>query len=257
MMMMTLPYMLDRTIVIRATPETVFRFFTDTDRWAAWWGAGSTIDPRPGGRVFIRYPGGIEASGEVVEIAGPDRIVFTYGFDSGKPLPAGSSRVTIQLTTHEDGTYVSLTHELDDEALRNEFVQGWRYQLSLFANAVSNEVCAGAEASVDAWLDAWSDADRARRSAALSRIAAHTVSFNDRFSAIEGFDDLSAHLDAAQRFMPGLRLRRDGAVRQCQGVVVADWVARAVDGQERGRGTNVFVLNADGRIESVTGLWNQ
>ena len=34
---------------IEADRETVFRYFTDSGRWAAWWGAGSTIDPRPGG----------------------------------------------------------------------------------------------------------------------------------------------------------------------------------------------------------------
>ena len=42
-----LPYQLDRTVVIKARPETVFRFFTDSARWASWWGAGSTIDPKP------------------------------------------------------------------------------------------------------------------------------------------------------------------------------------------------------------------
>ena len=48
-----LPHSLDRTIVIRARRETVFRYFTDSLRWAKWWGAGSMIDPefttgRPG-----------------------------------------------------------------------------------------------------------------------------------------------------------------------------------------------------------------
>ena len=57
---------LDRTIDIHARPETVFRFLTDPARWASWWGAGSTIDARPGGRLLIRYPGGVEAAGEVV-----------------------------------------------------------------------------------------------------------------------------------------------------------------------------------------------
>jgi hypothetical protein len=46
-------------------------------------------------------------------------------------------------------------------------------------------------------------------------------------------------------------------VRHCQGVVLADWVARAANGEERTRGTNVFVLNPNGHIESVTGFWNQ
>ena len=55
---MNLPHKLDRTILIHASRDIVFRFFTDNERWSAWWGTGSTIEPRPGGRVVIRYPGG-------------------------------------------------------------------------------------------------------------------------------------------------------------------------------------------------------
>src|SRR5436190_13472020 len=95
--MMELPHKLDRTVVIVARPETVFRFFTDSVRWASWWGAGSTIDATPGGKVYIRHPNGIEASGEVLELNPPERFVFTYGFASGKPMAPGSSRVTISL----------------------------------------------------------------------------------------------------------------------------------------------------------------
>ena len=48
---MTLPHRnllhsLERTVVIQADQQTVFSFFTDNDRWASWWGAGSTIDPK-------------------------------------------------------------------------------------------------------------------------------------------------------------------------------------------------------------------
>jgi hypothetical protein len=44
-------------------------------------------------------------------------------------------------------------------------------------------------------------------------------------------------------------------MRHCQGVVLADWVARGTDGAERARGTNVFIF-ANRRIESVTGFWS-
>ena len=61
----TLSHTLERSIVIRAAARAWSSASSPTSaRWAAWWGAGSTIDPRPGGRVFIRYPGGIEVSGE-------------------------------------------------------------------------------------------------------------------------------------------------------------------------------------------------
>jgi hypothetical protein len=39
----TLSHTLDRSILIRADREVVFRFFTDTAQWAAWWGAGPPL----------------------------------------------------------------------------------------------------------------------------------------------------------------------------------------------------------------------
>jgi len=251
-----LPHRLERTIVIQAERETVFRFFVDSERWAAWWGSGSTIDSRPGGRVFIRHPDGTEAAGEVVEVADPDRIAFTYGFVGGKPMPPGSSLVTIRLETSGAATRLHLTHEFAEAVVRDEHVQGWRYQLALFANVVANQVHAGAGEAVDAWFAGWSEPDAAVREAGLARVAAPEISFRDRFSLTSGLADLLAHLAAVHRFMPGMRLRREGDVRHCQGTVLADWVVQGSDGQERGRGTNVFVFRTAGRIEAVTGFWS-
>ena len=252
--MTALAHRLDRTIVIKARPETVFRFFTDEKRWAAWWGQGSTIDARPGGRVRIRHPEGTEVAGEVLEVAPPARLVFTYGYASGQPIPAGASRVTITLERHAAGTRLSLLHELPDEASRDAHVQGWRFQLSLFANVVSNEVNAAAGEAVDAWFRAWALPEAEAREA-FARIASPDVRFRDRFSLVDGLADLLPHVMGAQRFMPGLRLERRGEVRHCQGTVLAEWVAVAADGRERGRGTNVFVFDASARIESATGFW--
>jgi uncharacterized protein YndB with AHSA1/START domain len=254
--MTELPHQLDRTVVIRAKRETVFRYFTDNARWAAWWGAGSTIEPRPGGKVFIMQPGGVETLGEVLEVSSPERIVFTYGFASGKPIPPGSSRVTIRLQEDPAGTRLHLTHEFAEPSARDEHIQGWRFQLSLFANVVLNEVHAGAAGLVDGWFTAWSIAGEEERLRALSAIASPSVGFRDRFSLLDGMADVSAHIAASLRFMPGIRLERRGDIRQCQGTILADWVAQAADGQQRGAGTNVFELGSDGRIQSVTGFWN-
>jgi len=251
----TLTHRLDRTIVIGAPPAAVFKYFTDSARWAAWWGAGSTIDARPGGRVFVNHPGGVEASGEVVDITPPSRIVFTYGFNSGKPIGPGESRVTIDLEKIPQGTRLRLSHALADAAVRDEHVQGWRYQLSVFANVVADEVHAKAADLVDAWFDAWNETDAAARVRRLAAIASPGVRMHDRFSCIDGADDLAPHIGAAQRFMPGFHLQRAGAPRQCQGVVLADWTASGPDGQTRASGTNVFTLGADGLIDAVTGFW--
>jgi uncharacterized protein YndB with AHSA1/START domain len=250
--MLELPYNLKRTVLIRAVPETIFRFFTDSARFAAWWGAGSTIDATPGGKVYIRHPNGVEAVGEVLEVHSPERIVFSYGYASGNPIPPGSSRVTIRLEPAESGTLLLLHHEFAEPGPRDLHVQGWRFQLSLFANAVANEVYAGAEVTVDQWYEAWTIADDKARAELLARVAVPEVSFRDRYSLLAGLDDLTAHSGAAQRFMPGIRVRRNGPVRQCQGAVLADWIAVDQEGKERMSGTSVFQLCPDGRIESVT-----
>src|SRR5689334_9745156 len=121
--MQSLPHQLERTLLIQASPETVFRYFTDSARWASWWGAGSSIEPRLGGAVRVLHPGGIEAGGEVLELESPRQIVFTYGYVNGKPIPVGASRVTIRLEPHEGGTRLHLLHEFADPAACEAHVQ--------------------------------------------------------------------------------------------------------------------------------------
>jgi len=247
---------LDRTIIINAPREAVFKYFTDSSRWAAWWGEGSTIDSRPGGRIHIKYPEGTEVAGEVVEVRPPERIVFTYGYVSGDPIPAGSSRVSIQLAEDHRATRLTLTHELGSAAARDQHIQGWRYQLSLFSNVVADEVNRDAATRIDAWFDSWAEPDAAKREETLGAIAAPDIRFHDRYSNIAGLGELLPHIAAAQHFMPGMRMTRSGAVRHCQGTVLADFAVVGPDGAERARGTNVFVLGPTGQIETATGFMN-
>lgn len=250
-----LPHHLDRSILIHAPQATVFSFLTDSERWAKWWGAGSTIDPKVGGKVYIRHPGGVESGGKILDIEPPARVVFSYGFNSGSPIPLEASRVTMWFDDEAGSTRVRLHHEFSDAAARDEHVQGWRYQLSLFANVVTALVHASAAEKVDTWFAAWAEPDAAAREAMLASVAVPSVQFHDQFSCVEGLSELLPHIAAAQRFMPGLKLAREGNVRQCQGTVLADWKAVGADGQPRGQGTNVFNMGPDGRIQTATGLW--
>ncbi len=147
----------------------------------------------------------------------------------------GSSRATIRLEPHEHGTRLSLSHEFADESARDEHIQGWRYQLSLFANVVADHVNAGATRIVDGWFEAWAEANATMREQALASVAAQSVRFKDRFGTIDGLADLMPHIAAAQHFMPGIRLRRDGDVRHCQGTLLVNWVAQTSDGHARAR----------------------
>jgi uncharacterized protein YndB with AHSA1/START domain len=251
----TLLHTLDRRVLIAAPRELVFRYFTDSERWARWWGKGSTIDPRPEGRVHIVHPNGVEMGGRVVSIDPPQMLVFTYGYKSGTPIPEGGSLVTIRLDEREDGTELNLSHAFADISMRDQHVQGWRYQLAVFANVVAREAHAGVGALADRYFAVWAEADPGRRAAELRAIAEEAVVFRDPYSCTTGIEDLNAHIEASRRFMPGIVLARTGEPLQCQGLALVSWTVKAADGAERAKGTNVFELGKDGRIARVTGLW--
>jgi len=215
--MSALAHRLDRTVIINAPREAVWRYVSDSSRWANFWGAGSTIDSRPGGKVHIRYPEGTEVAGDVLDVKPAERIVFTYGYVSGKPIAPGSSRVTIELAEERGATRLTLTHEL---------------------------------------FDVWAEPDASAREATLARIAAADVQFRDRFGNINGLAELHPHIAAAQHFMPGLRLKRSGEIRHCQGTVLADYAVVGPDGAERATGTSVFALGQGGRIVAATSFMN-
>jgi uncharacterized protein YndB with AHSA1/START domain len=250
------PHRLDRSVDIGAPVDVVFGYFTDNALWAAWWGPGSEIEAKVGGRMKIRHNNGVEVVGDVVEVDPPRRIVFTYGYATSTQQPKpGGSQVTIALEPRGTSTRLQLTHAFAEVAHREAFVQGWRYQLSVFATVIADRLHAGADQTADAWFGAWSNPDGPTREAAVEVLVVPEIRFRDRYSLVVGLEDLHAHLAAVHRFMPGMRIERVGDVRHCQGVVVADWVAKGTDGAERGRGQNVFTLGGDGRILDVVGLW--
>jgi uncharacterized protein YndB with AHSA1/START domain len=251
--MTDLAFSLERTITIRAQRSTVFRFFTDSERFARWWGKGSEIDPREGGRLRIQYPDGSTASGTVLEIRAPDRIVFTYGYDSpDKPIAPGGSRVVIMLHEEQDGTRLDFRHDVASEAIRDMHVMGWRYQLAVFAHVSAQDQHRDVQAKIDAWFALWAEKDAAARAAALAQIASPRVSFRDQWGCISGREELAHHVGAVQIHMPA-KLERRGNVRHAQGIALADWVA-VLEEEEVMRGTNVYELAPDGLIAAVTGI---
>jgi uncharacterized protein YndB with AHSA1/START domain len=247
---------LERTVLICAKRETVFRYFTDSARWADWWGTGSTIDARPGGALLIRYPNGETASGKVLEVNPPESVAFTYGYDApGKPIPPGGSIVRITLAERKTGTLVTLRHEVDSAKTRDLHVAGWRFQLSLFSNVVAREQHAGLAAVADRWFDAWNAKDADARRRALDAAVVDEVSFRDAWACLSSRAELEEHVALIPLHMPGVTLRRASAPRQCQGTGAVDWeIVADADGAVRARGTNVFALAPDGRFARVVGI---
>jgi uncharacterized protein YndB with AHSA1/START domain len=252
--MMQLEHRLEREILICARPATVFRFFTDSERFASWWGSGSHITPEPGGAVVIRYPNGVVVSGHVESVEPERSITFTYGYeDPGKPIPPGGSRVTITLAESAEGTRLHLLHELADAAARDAHVPGWRFQLSVFANLAASAEHNDLGALMDRFFALWSDPSAQARTRAIEELTEPDVVFRDAFACLAGRDELAAHVGALQQFRPGA-LERIGDPRACQGTVLVDWRVLAADGEEQGRGTNVVDLAPTGRLRRIVGL---
>jgi len=246
-----------RTIEIAAPRELVFRYFTDSERFARWWGQGSSVDPRPGGTVRICYPGGQVASGHFKEIVAPERVVFSYGYEGDRqPIPPGATTVSVFLEEVPAGTRVTLRHAgLPSEEMAREHTQGWRYQLSLFSRTVGAELHADAGAMADRWFAAWGETDPAKRRELLEACAAPGITFHDPFSALSGYEDLDSHIAAAQHFMRGSSTHRVGEPVVSHGDALVRWEMRTPDGQVGGRGANAVTFAPDGRLVRVVGFW--
>ena len=167
-----LDHVLDRTVTIAARRETVFRYFTDSERFAAWWGAGSRIEPKPGGAVHIRYPNAVVAGGEVVEIAPSSASSSPTASRAASRSRSGPRASRSRSRRRPRGTLVRLHHELPNAQVRDEHVQGWRYQLAVFANVVAKEAHAGVGALADRFFAIWGETDPAKRRAELAAVAA-------------------------------------------------------------------------------------
>jgi uncharacterized protein YndB with AHSA1/START domain len=119
-----------REIFIEATPEEVFPYLTQSDKYVLWMGLTAEIDPRPGGIYQVDPNTRDIILGEFIEVVPPKRIVFTWGWkEPGHPVPAGSTRVHIELTPHNGGTLLRLEHHSVPPPSRERHEMGWSHYL--------------------------------------------------------------------------------------------------------------------------------
>jgi uncharacterized protein YndB with AHSA1/START domain len=123
-----------REIVVDASPATIFEFLTVPEKHVQWNGTSVELDPRPGGVYRVLAGGAHQAAGEYVEVVPNERVVFTFGWDQpDHPIPAGSTRVEIQLIPEGDKTRVRLTHSgLPADAV-SDHTGGWDHYLGRLA----------------------------------------------------------------------------------------------------------------------------
>lgn len=249
---------------IRATPGTVFRFFSDPERFARWWsapgGGRATIEPRVGGAVRIEYGNGAVMSGRVVEIVPERRFVLTWGYERGNDaVPEGQSRVEFTLDAAPGGTRLTLRHSgLPGAEQQRGHELGWRHYASCMASeCAAEELGPRVAPAAEAWRKAWAETDPAARRAALAECCETDMEFLDAYSALVGIDELCDHIGNAQRHTPGLDLLYQGPPQFVQGFARIAWrLARQSDGRQAFAGANYFELSAAGKIRRLVGFWD-
>ena len=132
-----------REIMVDATPETIFPFLTETEKWLEWEGTEGELDARPGGIYRVVVAGSFVGLGEFVEVVPNERVVFTFGWDMpDNPIKPGTTTVTIVLQPEGEKTRLTLTHSgLPDAEAVEQHIQGWDHYLArLVVVAAGGEV---------------------------------------------------------------------------------------------------------------------
>jgi uncharacterized protein YndB with AHSA1/START domain len=134
---------IEREIRIAASPETVFSSWTAPERLARWMGRNVTLEPRVGGAYRIDYNGEDIASGAILELDPPRRLVLSWGWEAGgDPTAPGASRVEVDLEPDGTGTILRLRHSgLVDAAVEGHAV-GWDQFLPGLVSAAEAEPAA-------------------------------------------------------------------------------------------------------------------
>ena len=133
---------------VSVSPEKVFAYFADAQKWMEWQGTEAEIELVPGGIWKVNVTGEGFASGQVVEVVRNQRVVFTWGWEKGLPVAPGSTTVAIELLPDGDGTLIRLTHSgLPADAMEIHR-HGWEHYLQRLA-AVSEDRDPGPNSPID------------------------------------------------------------------------------------------------------------
>lgn len=133
---MGFPDSIERTLDLAHPPSEVWTALTTAQGLSGWFGAEATIDLRPGGAAWMRWPGGETADLRVEKVEPPRAFGFTWPITG---LPEDDPRRTyVEFTLEPSGAGTRLRvvetgfAQLPDDAHREAYegnVGGWTIEL--------------------------------------------------------------------------------------------------------------------------------
>lgn len=257
---MPVPPLIDLSLDIEASPETVWSILTTAELFSKWMDGRVEFEARTGSPFRAEFPN-IQTviAGEVVTLDAEARhLGLTWGVESGQhaeAFPAACSLVEFRVSDADVGCRIDLTHsQLPSGAIAEGQEGGWRFHLSrmaLYANRTDLE--AGLERTLVGWFSAWSEPDDAMRLETLKACCADEIEFRDDWTVAGGIEVLNQHIAMCFQFMPGWKLEATGDVRVCRGEALVGWRSVGPDGTAL-EGFNHVSAARDGTLRRVTGF---
>lgn len=122
---------------VPASPAQVYHAFTNASALREWLCDLATVEPRPGGRMYLFWSSGYYSSGEYTAVEAGKLAAFIW---NGRGDP-GCSSVSVTVEPQESGTRLVLRHELPDdsgewEKVAAEVARGWTDSLENLASVL-------------------------------------------------------------------------------------------------------------------------
>ena len=148
------------TRILDAPRDAVFRAWVDPAHIARWIGPRSIkaevdkMDARPGGayRIVMHGPTGeaYTVRGIYRELAPPERLVFSWGWEDETSRPRHETVVTISFRAVGDKTEMTLRHEwFESKEARNNHDHGWSGSFDKLAEVLAGAPGMSIRASAD------------------------------------------------------------------------------------------------------------
>ncbi len=112
-------------------------------------------------------------------------------------------------------------------------------------------------ALVDRYFAAWNETDAAERDQLITGTWAEDGTYLDPVMGGEGHAGIAAMIAGFGAQFPGLRFHRNATIDAHNDRLRFSWVLVAPNGPVIAAGTDVALLSNDGRLQSVTGFFDQ